>query len=396
MNRREFLKVSAAGVALASVGPLGHVWAQGQDGRRDLIVVSNGGDADTEPSVSLIDPETLQVLATLPLADGFSLPATRWHFARDEIWTGGPNDAVSVYRLSSGGKVTELVTGSSQNYTEITPDGRFVIDAARFEDRYLKIVADPNDPEYGRPAAQFDTYDGASPCDMTMTRDGRYAYVPDRGGDTLSVLRIDPFERIAVIPMESFTGAPLEPYMATVSPDGHYLLVENAKVEGGSETGSESVFDLSDPENPVEVARLTPEDGLGVGPITSEFTPDGRYGIVICRDSSELSIIELKTASVVQSVTFPEGSNPITGTFAYRPSAETFFVPLPGRDAVAAVTLPDFQVATLIPVGARPVGVVYLEASVPERSEAGHLLGVALASGRTFPAGCPDRCCGPV
>jgi hypothetical protein len=71
-------------------------------------------------------------------------------------------------------------------------------------------------------------------------------------------------------------------------------------------------------------------------------------------------------------------------------------VPLPGRDAVAAVTLPDFQVASLIPVGARPVGVVYLETRVPERAEAGQPLGVALASGRTFPAGCPDRCCGPV
>ncbi|MEX2502112.1 MAG: hypothetical protein WD336_07035 [Trueperaceae bacterium] len=396
MNRREFLRRTAAGAALASVGTLGIGFAQGPGGRRDLIAVSNAGDADTAPSVSLIDPDSYQVLATVPLAGSYSLPSTRWHFARDKIWTGGPNDAVHAYSLSSGERVSELITDSSQNYTEITPDGRFVIDAARFDDRYLKIVADPDHPDFGRPAEQFDTYQGASPCDMTITRDGRYAYAPDRGGDTLTVVRIDPFERVAVIPMESFGDAPLEPYMATVAPSGRTLLVENAKVEGGSETGSESIFDLADPENPVETARLTPEDGLGVGPITSEFTPDERYGIVICRDSSELSIIELATATVVKSVKFPEGSNPITGTFVYRPDAETFFVPLPGRDAVAAVTLPDFEVATLIPVGARPVGAAYLETPLPERTEAGHPLGVALASGRIFPAGCPDRCCGKV
>lgn len=389
MNRRQFLKYSAAGAAALALGQTRIALAE--QGVRDLVVVSNGGDE----TASLIDPRSLEVLATLPLAGSYSLPATRWSPARDLIWTGA-DDAVVAYRLSTGEQVAELVTGSSQNYTEVTPDGRYVIDAARFEDRYLKIGADPEADDFGREVAGFDTYEGASPCDMTITADGRYAYVPDRGGDTLSVLRLDPFERVTTVPMESFHDAPLEPYMATVSPAGDVLLVENAKVEGGSETGSESIFDVSDPEDPVEVARLTPEDGLGVGPITSEFTPDGRYGIVICRDSSELSIIDLRERAVVASVGFPEGSNPITGTVLFGGEGDTFFVPLPGRDAVAAVRVPEFEVAELIPVGARPTGVVHLETSLPDREEAHRPVGVALASGRTFPPGCPDLCCGPV
>ncbi|HEX7021695.1 MAG TPA: twin-arginine translocation signal domain-containing protein, partial [Trueperaceae bacterium] len=349
MNRRSFLKLSATSAAAVALGQLRLGFAQ--QGRRDLIVVSNAGSKESGPSISVIDPASYEVLATLPLAGSYSLPATRWDFERDLIWTGGPGNAVVAYRLSTGEKAANVVTGSSQNYTELTPDGRFVIDAARFEDKYLKIGADPNEADFGQVVAEIRTYAGASPCDLTLTADGRYAYAPDRGGDTLTVLRSEPFERLAVIPMEKFSEAPLQPYMATVSPTSNYLLVENAVVEGGSQTGSESIFDLADPEGPVEVARLSTADHLGAGPITSEFTGDGRYGIVICRDSSELSIIDFEQLKVVKSVQFPQGSNPITGTFVYGEAGDTFFVPLPGRDAVAAVKVPEFEIDELIPVG---------------------------------------------
>lgn len=392
MNRRTFLKLTASGAAAAAFGQLGISFAQ--EGARDLIVVSNAG-GDSGPSVSIIDPSNLEVLATLPMPGSFALPATRWDFDRDLIWTGS-RESVVAYRLSTGENVAEIPTGSSQNYTEITPDGRWVIDAARFSDEFLKIGADPDKSDFGQVVASFSTYAGASPCDMTTTSDGRYGYAPDRGGDTLSVIRTDPFERIGVVPMEAFTDAPLEPYMATASPTDNVLLVENAIVSGGSETGSESIFDLADLENPVEIARLTTEDGLGIGPITSEITEDGRWGLVICRDSSELSVLDLESIAVAHTVGFPEGSNPLTGTFSQGTSGGTFFVPLPGRDAVAAVSVPGFEVISLIPVGVRPLGAVYLRASLPDRAELLDPLGLALASGRTFAPGCPDRCCGPV
>lgn len=262
-------------------------------------------------------------------------------------------------------------------------------------DTYLKVGADPKLDDFGRVVAEFRTYRGASPCDMTMTPGGRYGYAPDRGGDTLTTFHLDSFKQASRIQVKSNTGAPLEPYMATASPSGNVLFVENAIVPGGSPTGSESIFDLSEPDRPVEVARLSARDGLGVGPITSGVSLDGRYGLVICRDSSELSVIDTRSLSVVETIKFPDGSNPLTGTFAFDGEGETFFVPLPGRDAVAAVRVPTFTVE-LIPVGARPMNAVYLETPLPNRQMTFAPQGVALAAGRTFPAGCLDRCCGPL
>lgn len=392
MDRRSFLKLTAAGSLALALGPLRTVFSQ--ESLRDLVVVSNGGDAAAgiDPSVSVIDPERLEVLVTVPLSSSYSFPATRWDFERDLIWSGGPNEAVHAWRLSTGEQVLELPTGSSQNYTELTPDGRHLVVAARFADRYLKVVADPDSDDFGEVVAEVDAYEGASPCDVTITSDGRFGYFPERGGDTLATLRMDPFERVSRIPVRSSGEVSLEPYMATASPTGNVLLVENA----GPATGSESILDLTDPSAPAEVARLSSEDGLGERPLTSEVTPDGRYGVVICRDTSELSIIDIERREVIGSVALPDGSNPLTGTFVFGGNGDCFFVPLPGRDAVAVVGVPEFVVTELIPVGARPLGVVHLRTGVPRRAEAGQPLGAAIDQARSFPAGCPDRCCGPV
>lgn len=399
MNRRTFLKLSALSGSALALEQLR--WTEANTTKapreaRDLIVVMNAGDAQAgiAPSLSAIDPLSYAVLGTFPVAEGYSFPATRWDFRRDLLWGWGGNDNVIATRLSTGEQVVDLPTGSSQNYTELTPDGRFVIVTARFADKYLKVGADPERDDFGEVVAELSTYQGASPCDVTISADGRYAYAPDRGGDTLTALRLDTLEQASRVRVESDTDAPLEPYMATVSPTGNVLFVENAVVQGGSQTGSESVFDLSDPAKPAEVARLSAEDGLGVGPIASEFTLDGRYGLVICRDSSELSVIDTRSLTVVESLQFPDGSNPIAGTFVFDGEGETFFMPLPGRDAVAAVKVPSFEVE-LIPVGARPMNAVYLNAPLPDR-QVFALRGAALAAGRSFPEGCPDLCCGPL
>lgn len=289
-----------------------------------------------------------------------------------------------------------MPTDSKQNYTELTPDGARLVVAARFQDRFLAVDADPASPDFGTVVARRNSYSGARPCDITVRRDGRYAYAPDRGGDTVTTLDLGSFEIASAVPLEKLEPGPLQPYMCTVSPTGNVLFVENAIVKGASQTGSESIFDLSDPAKPTEVARLSVADGLGRGPISDEFTSDGRHSLVICRDSSQVSVVDTAGYRVVANVDFPEGSNPLTGTFAYADQGDTFFVPLPGRDTVAAITTPDFKLAKLIPVGARPLGAVFLQAPLPSRKSAGIPLGAALADGTTFPAGCPDRCCGPV
>ncbi|MEJ2667446.1 MAG: twin-arginine translocation signal domain-containing protein [Deinococcales bacterium] len=398
LSRRTFLKGTLGGAALLALGSWRVGLADGS-GPRDLIVVSNNG-ARGGPSVTLVDPDSLEVLATVPLAGAFSFPATRWDDTRDLIWSGfADRGAVSAFRLSTGERAAHVETGSQQNYTEITPDGSAVIAAARFQSRFLKIAADPAKPGFGTVVARLDDAEGAQPCDITMASAGRYAYAPDRGNDTITAIDVERFAVASRAHVKRRSGpGPLEPYMATASPTGNVLFVENAVVAGASSTGSESIFDLSDPARPREVARLSVADGLGRRPLTSEVTPDGRYGMVICRDSSEVSVVDASRLEVVASVRFPAGSNPVAGTFRYGESGHTLFVPLPGRDALAAIAVPEFRVRKLIGVGPRPVGVVYLRAPLPARAEGkgatGARLGVALADGRTFPVGCPDPCCG--
>jgi hypothetical protein len=84
----------------------------------------------------------------------------------------------------------------------------------------------------------------------------------------------------------------------------------------------------------------------------------------------------------------------MTGVFT--PEGTRFFVPLPGRDAVAVIAVPEFQVAQMIPVGTRPMGAVYVENPLPRRQGMVTPLGSALETGRIFPVDCPDKCCGPV
>jgi len=401
LSRRSFLKGSLGGAAVLALGPWRLASAEGGSAR-DLIIVSNHGKSGGNggPSVTLVDPDSLAVLATVPLAGGYSFPATRWDNARDLIWSGfAEPGAVCAFRLSTGERVARVHTGSNQNYTEVTPDGSAVVVAARFQSRYLKIAADPAGPDFGTVLATLDDRNGAQPCDVTIDADGGYAYAPDRGNDTLVVIDLAAFQVASRVKVGARAGSgPAQPYMATVSPSGNVLFVENVVVPGVSPTGSESVYELSDPARPQEAARLTAADGLGHRPLTSEITPDGRYGMVICRDSSEVSVIDTERLAVAATVSFPDGSNPVTGTFRYGESGHRLFVPLPGRDALAVVAVPGFRVEKLVPVGPQPVGVVYLKAPLPARAgrQAGDPvpLGAALEAGRTFPPGCPDPCCG--
>ncbi|UCH27435.1 MAG: hypothetical protein JSV66_07310 [Trueperaceae bacterium] len=123
MRRRTFLKLSVTALGAAALGQLR--WGLANQTSQELIIVSNAGDANAGvlPSVSLIEPNNLQVVATLALPSSYSFPATRWDFERDVIWTGlpaGPNNAVNAFRLSTGEQIAEVPTGSSQNYTELT------------------------------------------------------------------------------------------------------------------------------------------------------------------------------------------------------------------------------------------------------------------------------------
>ncbi|MFQ5795807.1 MAG: YncE family protein, partial [Candidatus Bipolaricaulia bacterium] len=282
-----------------------------------------------------------------------------------------------------------IETGSKQNYTEITPDGRYLVNAARFTDTYQLIGADPSHPDFGTVVAQYNTYANAGPCDMTIREDGRYAFDPDRHSDAIAVLDLNSFEVVAVVPVEPLVGDRPDPFMGTISPDGRFFFVENTEGDG-----TESVWDVSDPLNPVELKRFTQQDGLGLGSLTDEFTPDGRFNFIINRSSSDLNVVDLNSLEIVDTIAFPPGSNPVTGDFSV--DGHKFYVTLPGRDAVAVIDVAEQRVIDTVKVGPQPVGVIAQRTTVPETAGVDRPLGLAYQTGRQFDENCPFACCGKV
>ena len=52
-------------------------------------------------------------------------------------------------------------------------------------------------------------------------------------------------------------------------------------------------------------------DGLAVNPLTSEISPDGRWGVVMCRSANALTIIDLDRVEITGTVALEEDSAPL-------------------------------------------------------------------------------------
>lgn len=386
LSRREFLKYAgvAASVTL-SLSRQQQSFAQGEV--NDLIAISNTGDN----SVTLIDSATDTIVKTIPVGSNFSFGANKHFKTTSLIWTGLLADQakeVQVIDLAQGKVVKKIATNSAQNYTETTPDGQFTISSNRFTDTYFKIGADPAKPNFGEIVANFKTYNNAGPCDIAVSADGKYAYSPDRHSDNFSVVDLASFKVIATVPVPKVlvkADQKVEPFMGTASRDGKWVFVENVEPP----SGTESIFDVSNPLKPIEVKRLTPDDGLGKGPISDEFTFDGKSNFIINRDSGTISVVELKEFKIVNTIELAKGGNPITGDFSI--DGKKFYVPIQNQNTVVVVDVAQQKVIKTINVGPRPAGAIALKTSVPT------LLGVALNSLPIVNPGgeaCVLPCCG--
>ncbi len=389
LTRRAFLKATGALAGAGAFGPLlstvrGLAQAQDEEGEeRDLLFVINNGDG----SVTVIDTQTDEIVKTVFVGTTASFPANKRYERGSLLFTGLHTDrepAVHIVDLQSAQIVKRVETGSWQNYTETTPDGRFLVVAARFVDEFLKIDVRPGSPTFGEAVARLKHLEGSQPCDITLSPDGRFAYAPDRGTDTFSVLDVERFEVVATVPVPPLVGEPpIEPFMATASPDGRYVFVEN--IEG---RGTVSVFDVRDPTKPKEVHRFTQDDGLGERPITDEFTYDGAINFIINRDTGDLSVVDVERLEIVKRIPLVEGGNPVAGDLSL--DGAKLYVPVHNANVVAVVGVEELELIKLIEVGPNPVGAVALRTRVPPAE------GVAVGSLPPLNpsgAGCPLYCC---
>ena len=215
---------------------------------------------------------------------------------------------------------------SGSNFIGVSPKGKTAWNSAREIDEIQEIDIDPKSDTFGQILTHIpvpisaDASPGSAtrgkmrPCDMSITPDGQYLWEPDIGGETVTGVDIGAKTVMAQITLPREDPANrVVPFMLTTN--GTVALVENFEAP----FGTESIIDVSDPGNPVHVKKLTQADGLGITPMTSEFTPDGKYAYIIVNGSPDvpggINVLDLNTLQLTKTIALPAGCRPHTGDF---------------------------------------------------------------------------------
>nr|WP_254533919.1 hypothetical protein [Natrinema gelatinilyticum] len=379
------------------------------DGQRaPTVYVFNNGDR----TLSIINATTDELIETVHIGTTASFPANQYgtdvESEYETLWlnVSGGVKALDQHTLE---EVAAIETGFGPNYPNLTPDGTHLLVAAGgttslepdpvdSDDHLLvRIDADRESDTFGEVTGEIAVgYSG--PCDMTLSPDGEYGFVADIANETLSVVRVDPFEIAARIDVGEPAGdGHVLPFMCTASFDGDRLLVENGEGELGSDPaiprkGSESIWDVSDPESPVELERITRDDGLAALPITSEIGPNTDAGFLFTPAIDAVTVIDLEAQTVDREIDI--GGSAIAG--AWGPARDKLYVPVQTANHVAVIDPVQRELRTTIDTGAAPTGAV--GGTVRPKTTASQRLRSSLATlgvqvGDRESSVCPDDNC---
>lgn len=389
VSRRRLLQTSATAGVAASAGCVGRF----TEDEGDTVFIFNTGDM----TVSLIDPVDDEVVTTTHLGATFSFPSNQYNprlvDEEEEVLWLNVGEGVQAVRVDTLETVAEVETGSEANWLERTPDGTHLVVSAREPaHRQFRIDADPISEEFGEITGEIDRTgeeaiddrDGAGPCDITFEPDGEYGFVPDLYGNTLTVLRTDPFEIVTQIEVEPIEAEHAQPWMGTAGWNGEICMIENNE----GDHGTESIWDVSDPEVPEELARLTADDGLGEGALTSEIGPDDETAYVFTPGSEDVSVIDIPERAVVDRLDL--GGQAFTGT--WDPAREKLYIPVQTTDEVAVIDDTEREITERISVGAGPNGATASSVR-PDTDAVGESM-ATLASLGVISGGEPTHCVG--
>lgn len=362
VSRRRLMQTTTAVGASMSVAGCSAI--DDEQATSPTVFVFNNGDR----TVSIVDAEADELVDTVFLDTTASFPANQYGTTIDDeygvLWL---NVAGGVRAIETGSldQTAFVETGFGANYPNLTPDRQHLIIGAGGslgippdgdeDHRIVRVDADPDSDTFGEITGELSVgYTG--PCDATIGADGEYAFIPDVANDTISVVQVDPFEIIT----RADTGEPAEsgnvlPFMATASFDGDILLVENGEGtlgEDGETVGSESIWDISDPTNPEEVARITRDDGLPGLPITSEIAPDGETAYLFTPAAGGLVVVDIAAGEITDTIDL--GGSTIGGTWG--PDREKLYAPIQEQNEVAVVDHDRGEVIARVSTGEAPTG----------------------------------------
>lgn len=365
VDRRRLLQASGAVGAATALAGCSDDESDGNVGRSETMYVFNNGDR----TVSVIDVETDELLDTAFLGTTASFPANQYTTEADSeydvLWLNVSGGVRAVDQRSLE-ELASVETGYGPNYPNVTPDGEHLLVASGGttgmdpegdeEHAIVRADADPESDTFGEITGEITT-DYVGPCDMTLGPDGDYAFVVDVADEAIRVLSVDPFETVARVDSGEPAGdGNVLPFMCTATFDGQYLLVENGEGTLGGDPevprqGSESVWDISDPENPEEVAKVTRDDGLPGAPITSEIDPNNEAAYLLIPGEG-VGVIDLETYEY--ETTLDVGGSTIAA--AWGPNREKLYVPVQDANHVAVIEHESRSVIETIDAGEAPTG----------------------------------------
>ena len=255
--------------------------------------------------LSVIDPATHQVVATIPLGK------------RPRGIRVAP-DRTQLYIALSGSPISPPGTDESKlPPPDRAADGIGVVDVKNLT--LSTILRGPQDPEQ-----------------TSVSRDGTRLYIANEDKATASVLEIASGKTVA----EFEVGG--EPEGVTTSPDGRFVYVTS------EEDNQISVIDTA-------ANRVIKQFRVGPRPRDSAFLPDSSRAYVTSENGASISVVDTKSHTVIETIKLAgENVRPMGAVIS--PDGQRLYVSTGRGGAVVAIDTKTNKPVGSAPVGTRPWG----------------------------------------
>jgi YVTN family beta-propeller protein len=182
---------------------------------------------------------------------------------------------------------------------------------------------------------------GAIPTGLRPSPDGKWLYVANAKGTTLSVIDTALNEKVADVEVGE------KPVQVAFSPDGAYVY--------SSLNGENAVAKVD-----VASRKLVGKVEVGAGPVQVYVTPDGKYLLAAnqgtqSKPSTTVSIVETENFRVVKTVETGKGAH---GVVVDPSGKHAYITNIYGND-VAVLDIADQKVVATVPAGEAPNGVSF-------------------------------------
>ncbi|MDO9216321.1 MAG: cytochrome D1 domain-containing protein [Lacisediminimonas sp.] len=276
--------------------------------------------------------------------------------AADRVYIANENaDTVSVIDAPSSKVLTPVRVGKTPHNVQLSPDGRVVWVTNNGEQDSEPAASHPGMKKaehavMAKPGAVWlidtgtDTIIakipvGLHPAHVVLTPDGRFAYITNAGGDSVTVIDAAARSVVATIAVGKF------PHGMRFSPDGRQAYVANLK------GGSVSVIDVATRK---EIAQIP----VGKGPAQVGFTPDGLLAFVSLSEERAVAVIDPATRKVTRKISV--GTVPIQ--LYATPDSRTLLVANQGTrskpgNTVSMIDLQTFKLVKTVVTGSGAHGV---------------------------------------